>query len=93
MFNKVMLAAAVTVLSTLSLSTPAEAGYRQYNLHDRMARQNHRIKQGVRHGLITPRELKRLRKQQKRIKRLKREFRSDGYLSKHERQNPSSQNQ
>ena len=51
----------------------------------RQARQRHRIHEGWKSGELTRKEIKRLRKGQRRIARLKREFRSDGFLSPRER--------
>jgi len=51
----------------------------------RQVRQRHRIEEGWASGELTRKELKRLRKGQRRIARLEREYRADGYLSPRER--------
>lgn len=51
----------------------------------RQARQRHRIREGWESGELTRKELKRLRKGQRRIAQLERRFRADGYLSPRER--------
>ncbi len=59
-------------------------GYRHY-LDKRQARQQRRIEQGWHSGELTRKELKRLRKNQRRIARLERRFASDGHFSRKER--------
>jgi len=51
----------------------------------RQARQRHRIQEGWKGGELTRKELKRLRKGQRRIARLDRKFRADGALLPKER--------
>ena len=47
--------------------------------------QRQRIKEGVRSGELTPREAKRLRAEQRMIRREERAYYADGYLSRGER--------
>ena len=61
-------------------TTTSEAG-----INDRQDRQQARINQGVISGELTPREAMRLQRQQKRIDRKERRYRSDGKLTKRER--------
>lgn len=58
----------------------------QHYLDRRQARQQHRIEEGWRSGELTRKEMKRLRKNQRRIAHLERKFKADGYLSRRERQ-------
>ena len=71
------------------LATPAMAGHRHQDGYDRfdrrLDRQHHRIKQGVRSGELTRIEARKLRKQHRRIVRLKYRYMDDGYLSHYER--------
>ena len=53
-------------------------------IEQRLNTQRFRIRKGIRSGELTYRETRRLRKQQRRIGRLKREFMHDGYLSRYE---------
>ena len=57
----------------------------QDRLERRIERQHMRIKQGVNNGELTRREAKRLRKEHRRIKHLKRNYLSDGRLNHRER--------
>ena len=50
----------------------------------RMDKQHRRIKQGVRSGELTRYETRKLRKQQRRIAKMKYRFMYDGYLNRHE---------
>ena len=55
------------------------------SIHKRQNRQAHRIGQGVHSGTLTARETVRLGKQQVRIQKQKRRFKSDGVFTKKER--------
>jgi Skp family chaperone for outer membrane proteins len=71
-----------------AISSPAIAHYEHdgYSKFDqRIERQQQRIKQGVRTGELTKKEIKKLRKQQRHIKKLNRQFEKDGHLSHYER--------
>ena len=59
-------------------------GYRHY-LDKRQARQHRRIEQGWQSGELTRKEVKRLRKHQRRLEQLERKFASDGHFSRRER--------
>lgn len=55
------------------------------SINQRQQNQSARIRAGKRDGSLTRHEVKQLRKQQRRIKRLERHFRSDGRFTKVER--------
>jgi len=83
---------ALMILPILSILTaPVMAS--DYNRNDqridriehRLDRQKWRIKQGVRSGELSRHETKRLRKQHRRIVKMKHRFLHDGYLNRHER--------
>ena len=78
-----LLAASFGLIATV----PAYAGHgHSYDrLYDRMERQQERIEHGIDSRELTRKEAKILKKQQRRIRRLAREFREDGWLSKRER--------
>ena len=73
----------------LVTAVPVYAGHYERNdgFRDRMQRQQSRIEQGIDSGELTRQEAKELKKFQRRIPHLAREFREDGYLSKRERVN------
>ncbi len=60
-------------------------GYSHARLYDRMLRQYDRIEDGIESRELTRKEAKTLRRQQRQIRQLAREFRGDGWLSKKER--------
>ncbi len=62
-----------------------DSKYQDY-VDRRQARQHLRIEDGWRTGELTRKEVKRLRKNQRRIARLERKFTDDGYYSRRERQ-------
>ncbi|MGH8729098.1 MAG: hypothetical protein ACREV9_13325 [Burkholderiales bacterium] len=74
----------VLVASLFTLSTPvlAEAGK---GVNERQHRQTHRIKDGVKSGELTKHETRGLVHEQRDIRKLEREYRSDGELTKDER--------
>jgi hypothetical protein len=74
-------------IATLCLFTaaPAFAGHRHDRLLDRLDRQQNRIERGIDSGELTRREARTLKKQQRRIHRLAREFYADDHLCKRER--------
>jgi len=76
-----ILAAGFMLVTTL----PAQAGFNQHGSHGRMHQQNNHIQHGIRSGRITPYEYARIKRQQNKIRFLKREFKSDGVLTKRER--------
>ena len=57
----------------------------QRHVERRRARQEHRIEEGWHSGQLTRKELKRLRKNQRRIAHMERKFLGDGYFSRRER--------
>jgi hypothetical protein len=78
-----------TFLATSLCLLTAVPAYAHYDKHggiwDRLERQQSRIEQGIDSGELTRKEAKRLKKQQRKVRWLFREFRDDGHLSKHER--------
>lgn len=85
--TKTLLAASFCLIATV----PAYAGHGHSYGHsndrlvDRMERQHERIEDGIESSELTRKEAKILKKQQRRIRRLAREYREDGWLSKKER--------
>ncbi len=59
-------------------------GYRVEKVQKRLKRQRVRIEHGIDNGSLTYKEERKLLKQQRRIRRLTREFRDDGYLTRKE---------
>jgi len=60
-------------------------GYEGYSRFDKRAeRQQSRIREGVKSGELTRKEVGKLRKQQKKIARTERRFKSDGAFTRHE---------
>ena len=80
---KTLLASSLCIL----MSMPAHAGryYDDDRLMDRMERQHERIENGVESGSLTRKEVRKLKKQQRKIRSLARVFHEDGALSKKER--------
>lgn len=83
MLTKAVLATSLCLI----VAVPAQAGYGHNGgrIFDRMERQQARIEHGIENGELTRKEVKKLKKQQRRIRHLAREFRDDGRLSKKER--------
>ncbi len=84
-----MKALMVTTFGIFSLLTANTLVYAA-NTHDpevnaRQHVQKHRIKEGMRSGELTARETRRLRKQQQGINRLEKAYKSDGHLTRAER--------
>ena len=73
-----------TIISLLILIT-FNSNVFAASVNERQANQKERIKQGVISGELTTRETKRMAKQQKRIARKERAYRSDGVLTPVER--------
>lgn len=57
----------------------------QHALNRRQARQRNRIRDGWHRGQLNPRQVTRLRRDQKRIAKLERRFGADGHYTRHER--------
>lgn len=55
------------------------------HFHQRLERQQYRIENGLESGELTRREAKKLRRQQRKIRRMVKYFREDGVLTKAER--------
>lgn len=79
--KKHLIITTVFVAGLLFFSQPANAG----NLKKRFYRQDHRIQQGVHSGEITPREARKLARDQRQVRQLRRHYLSDGHLSMRER--------
>lgn len=82
------------LLSTSVVQAHANGFYerhepRSYSVQDRVdkrqLKQQLRIEQGIGSGQLTPRELKKLDRQQDKIARLENRFKSDGWLSRKEK--------
>ena len=57
---------------------------REYKIEERLDRQRHRIERGIDRDRLTYKEAKTLKKKHRKIRRLSREYREDGYLSRKE---------
>lgn len=86
------IAAAMLLGSQSALAAPHHQKQQQYGKHKqslsinaRQHKQAKRIRAGKRDGSLTRIEVKKLRKQQRRIKQLERHFRADGRLSRVEK--------
>lgn len=76
-----LIIATVFVAGLLFFTQTASAA----NLKDRQQRQKQRIQHGLANGQITPREAKRLYRDQRQVRQLRRHFLADGDLSHRER--------
>jgi len=76
----------VTVAISAMLATPALAGTRDPRVNHRQHKQDARIAQGVKSGELTRAEAKDLRGDRRDIRQEERQFKSDGQLTKDERQ-------
>lgn len=72
-------------MAVLIGSTTALAGTRDPGVNKRQHQQKQRIKQGVVSGSLTAREAVRLQREQQKINRQERRFKSDGTLTRDER--------
>lgn len=81
--SKTLVCASLAVM--LPVSTAMARGDGLNRVERRLDRQDMRIENGVESGELTRKETKRLRKQHRRIKRLKRDFLRDGRLSRDDR--------
>lgn len=73
------------IVGVAGLSQAAEAGTRDPRVNARQQNQHQRIKQGVRSGELTRRETGALAREQRDIRQLEREYKSDGELTRAER--------
>jgi len=73
--------ATVFIAGLLFFSQTASAGY----FKERHQKQKYRIQRGIATGQITPREAKKLFRNQQKIRELRRHYLSDGELSRRER--------
>ncbi|MEW8508710.1 MAG: hypothetical protein AB2598_18615 [Candidatus Thiodiazotropha sp.] len=84
----------VAVSLGLAMATPAFADHRHKGdycyekkidkIERRLHRQYHRIERGIENDRLTHKEARKLNKRYRKISRLSREYREDGYLSKSE---------
>ncbi len=80
---KIAITALITsVVLTPNLAFSKENGMR---IHDRLIRQQQRIEHGIDNGTLNRKEAKKLKREQRKIRKLVRTFRSDGRLSRAER--------
>lgn len=82
-YKTIFLLPLVAVLSNPVMAHYDNDGYSKFD--QRIERQHKRIKNGVRNGELTKKEAKKLRKQHRQIKKLNKQFKKDGHLSRHER--------
>lgn len=73
------------ILTTIMFAQSAIADNRGQSINKKQANQKARISQGIRSGQLTRKEAFRLRKQQARINRTERRFKTDGRLTPRER--------
>ena len=81
-----LLASLITIAITAALTVPATAGTRDPRVNERQHKQHGRMAQGVKSGELTRSEVKDLRGDQRDIRLEERQFKSDGKLTKDERQ-------
>jgi hypothetical protein len=79
--KKQLIIATVCITGLLIFAQTASAG----SLKKRYHRQEYRIQKGIQNGQITPREGRKLYRDQRKIRQLRRHYLSDGQLSKRER--------
>lgn len=82
----ILIGSVITVSFTVGLTGQAFAGTRDPRVNHREHNQHQRIVQGVKSGELTHTEAKDLRGDQKNIHQEEKAFKSDGKLSKDERQ-------
>jgi len=73
--------ATVLLAGLLSFSQTASAA----DFKNRQSHQKHRIQKGLSNGQITPREARKLYRDQRQVRQLRRHYLSDGNLSRRER--------
>ena len=83
--NRLLLAISALTITAV-LSAPAQAGTRDSRVNHRQHHQHERIAQGVKSGELTRNEATDLRGDQKEIRAEEKTFKSDGQLTKDERQ-------
>ena len=82
----------VILLGVFALPAMADHDDHRYSAFERrLDRQHERIQSGVRSGALTPKEAKRLRKQQRHIAKLERRFERDGHFDRYERRTLKSE--
>lgn len=85
MKNTVKIAITTLVSALLVAPNLAFSHENGTRVHDRLQRQQQRIERGVENGALTRQEAKKLKKEQRKIRKLARNFRSDGKLSRTEK--------
>lgn len=81
-YTTILLLAFLAALSNPAMAHYDHDGYSKFD--QRIERQHKRIKQGARNGELTQKEVKKLRKQHRHIKKLNQQFKQDGHLSRRE---------
>ncbi len=71
--------------SLMAINAPVHATGRDHGVNQRQHHQVLRIRQGIKSGELTRPEVKHLTREQQRIRRMERKFRSDGELTFKER--------
>ncbi len=79
------LAVLATLFAFIGVSLPALADAPLKTANQRQARQEHRIRQGARSGQLTHREARKLQRQQRHIRKMKRRARRDGKVTRREK--------
>ncbi len=74
----------IALVLAAAATTPVFAGPRDHDFAERRDNQAHRIERGIESGQLTRKETKVLKKEQRRIARLHREFREDRHLARRE---------
>ena len=75
-----------TLVTGMSLSPALVLAHGQGgHFHQRLERQQYRIEKGIDSGALTRKEAKKLRRQQRKIRKMARHFREDGVLTRDER--------
>lgn len=83
--SRVRLAVAIAAVLSVAGLGQAEAGSRDPRVNHRQQHQQQRINQGVRSGELTRRETGALAREQRNVRQLEREYKSDGELTRSER--------
>lgn len=82
---KHLMAGCLAVVLGLTLSQTVSAGPHKQDFQDMQRWQHKQIKVGVKRGELTVKEERRLRKQQKHLRQMRRDFAADGVITRYER--------
>jgi Spy/CpxP family protein refolding chaperone len=82
---KLVISAAVSVLTLAAAGAYADPGTRGPGVNARQHAQKDRMRHGARSGMLTREEAQALRQEGRDIRQLEREYKSDGALSREER--------